>query len=176
MERKSEDEPKTGKKNGNEVVHFCAFCESIHAAMRCAGCRMAWYCGGECQILHWKKGGHKEECQALLQSGAEEAQRNRSTNVTGCAEEEPADFCSDGVSTTDCMICLAPPEKPSKLPCGHEFCSSCVADLRTHGVQQACPLCREALPPSAKRLYEQAMRLYVQILCQVSRGMFVWPP
>ena len=62
------------KKNGGEVTHFCALCESRNANKRCGGCRVRWYCSKECQVLHWKRGGHKRECQALLQSAAERAQ------------------------------------------------------------------------------------------------------
>ena len=54
------------KKNGSEVVNFSALCESRNAKMRCNGCRVRWYCSKECQKLHWKRGGHKQECQALL--------------------------------------------------------------------------------------------------------------
>ena len=32
-------------------------------------------------MLHWKGGGHKQECQALLQSAAEEAQSDRLANT-----------------------------------------------------------------------------------------------
>ena len=69
------------KKNGGEVTHFCALCESRNAKKRCGGCRVRWYCSKECQTLHWKRGGHKRECQALLQSAAEEAQSDRLGNT-----------------------------------------------------------------------------------------------
>ena len=69
------------KKNGSEVVNLCALCESRNAKMRCGGCRVRWYCSKECQVLHWKGGGHKQECQALLQSAAEEAQSDRLANT-----------------------------------------------------------------------------------------------
>ena len=49
--------------------------------MRCGGCRVRWYCSKECQVLHWKRGGHKQECQALLQSSAaEKAQSDQLAN------------------------------------------------------------------------------------------------
>ena len=69
------------KKNGNEVARFCDLCESRNANKRCGGCRVRWYCSKECQVLHWKRGGHKRECQALLQSAAEEAQSDRLANT-----------------------------------------------------------------------------------------------
>ena len=69
-----EGEKTKKKKNGSEVVNFSALCESRNAKMRCGGCTVRWYCSKECQVLHWKRGGHKQECQALLQSAAERAQ------------------------------------------------------------------------------------------------------
>ena len=70
------------KKNGSEVVNFSALCESRYAKMRCGGCRVRWYCSKECQVLHWKRGGHKQECQALLQSAAEEALSDQLANTS----------------------------------------------------------------------------------------------
>ena len=34
-----------------------------------------------------------------------------------------------------------------QLPCGHEFCKSCVAQLKQKGLAKTCPLCRKPLPP-----------------------------
>ena len=68
-------------KRSGQLLQLCALCESRNAKMRCGGCRVRWYCFKECQVLHWKRGGHKQECQALLQSAAEEAQSDRLANT-----------------------------------------------------------------------------------------------
>ena len=57
-----------------------AWLQSRNAKMRCGECRVRWYCSKECQVLHWKRGGHKQECQALLQSAAEKAHSERLAN------------------------------------------------------------------------------------------------
>jgi hypothetical protein len=47
----------------------------------------------------------------------------------------------------DCAICLANPEQPVRLPCGHVFCTQCVAPwLRKCAL---CPMCRKDLHSSS---------------------------
>ena len=117
------------KKTGSEVVNFSALCESRYAKMRCGGCRVRWYCSKECQVLHWKRGGHKQECQALLQSAAEEAQGHRLANTTNIAGEK-SERRADKAEIVTCAICLESPERPMTLPCSHEFCRTCIEALR----------------------------------------------
>jgi hypothetical protein len=30
---------------------------------KCSRCRAAAYCSRECQVRHWREGGHKRECK-----------------------------------------------------------------------------------------------------------------
>jgi len=50
-------------KDGN-----CAFCKKsgVHRLDRCSKCRVARYCGRDCQKEHWKS-EHKHHCKRLLQ-------------------------------------------------------------------------------------------------------------
>ena len=76
-----------------------------------------------------------------------------------------------------CLICLEPPTNPTSLPCGHAFCTECVAELRKKGVSDVCPLCRAPLPPGREKLYELAFRVWQKIRNAVdpqNRGP--WPP
>ena len=50
-----------------------------------------------------------------------------------------------------------------QLPCGHEYCKSCMAQLREKRVAQTCPLCRKALPPGPDKLYDLGWRIYMKI-------------
>lgn len=38
-------------------------CHKYGKLARCAGCKVPYYCGRECQLVHWKK-THKQECAA----------------------------------------------------------------------------------------------------------------
>ena len=54
-----------------------------------------------------------------------------------------------------------------QLPCGHEYCKSCMVQLREKGVAQTCPLCRKPLPPSPDKLYDLGYRIYAKIAAEV---------
>ena len=57
-----------------------------------------------------------------------------------------------------------------QLPCGHEYCKSCVAQLREKGVAQTCPLCRKPLPPGPDKIYDLGFRMYKKIDAVVNPG------
>ncbi|GFH47840.1 hypothetical protein CTEN210_04316 [Chaetoceros tenuissimus] len=54
-----------------EEMYRCWRCKQLYLegegtetkALICAGCKCATYCSRECQIKHWKEGGHKEYCK-----------------------------------------------------------------------------------------------------------------
>jgi hypothetical protein len=44
----------------------CSGCGGLAVELKkCSGCRVAEYCGRDCQLAHWKQGRHKHECTAL---------------------------------------------------------------------------------------------------------------
>ena len=60
------------------------------------------------------------------------------------------------------------------MPCGHAFCTECVAELRSKGVSETCPLCRAPLPPGPEKLWELALAAWWKIRRAVGGG--AWPP
>lgn len=48
------------------VELYCAACGRLASELKkCSACRAVGYCSRECQVDHWKKGGHKRECATL---------------------------------------------------------------------------------------------------------------
>jgi hypothetical protein len=41
----------------------CDNCETLGAPKRCAQCGQQAYCNRDCQVAHWKSGGHKAVCK-----------------------------------------------------------------------------------------------------------------
>lgn len=59
---------KTVEKMAGDGKRQCANCEVIKDGselLDCARCRAISYCSKECQVQHWKKGGHKRLCVAM---------------------------------------------------------------------------------------------------------------
>ena len=98
---------------------------------------------------HWKYGGHKKACAAYVLAAAAQAQQDR--------------LCKAAAEAEQCLICLEPPREPTRLPCGHAFCTACVVELRAKGVSDACPLCRAPLPPGREKLFELGFRVWAKL-------------
>ena len=37
---------------------------------RCSACKKMYYCSAECQLHHWRHGGHKEGCKDIQEMNA----------------------------------------------------------------------------------------------------------
>jgi hypothetical protein len=49
------------------TFNFCAMCRKTDIALvPCQTCGLVAYCGDDCKAKHWKVGGHKDICNAVL--------------------------------------------------------------------------------------------------------------
>ena len=158
----------TKKKSADPNVKKCANCDTIGANLTCAKCKSTDYCSKACQIQHWKK-GHKEHCvtpeKRRPQTIASKGLDGNSQILRGAEE--------DGGDSRECLVCLdslSGGGAVCTLSCKHEFHQECVNQLRMHGVQQVCPLCRAALSACPEKLFEDATRMFVAVFCQVENG------
>ena len=153
-----------GKGGAEPETHRCFHCQSEGTKMmRCSQCHFAWYCGQPCQKKHWKQ--HKRACVGAVAAQARHAtQKRRVTAARG----------GGNIDKETCVICVGPVVAPVELPCGHAYCGACLAELRTKQVAQACPMCREELPPGLDGLLDLAFRAVWRILGMVDRGEMAW--
>jgi len=132
----------------------------------CARCGLERYCSKDCQRAHWKA-NHKQHCIAKADRTP---QLQKPANVNKSASQVVA-------VGTNCAICqdvIVERSTRCILPCNHVFHSTCVAELRKFGVDQACPLCRTLLPPGPEQRNEEASRRYMLIYRVVERGDASW--
>ena len=94
--------------------------------------------------------------------------------LAGAAQAQQDRLCKAAVETDRCLVCLEPPREPTRLPCGHSFCTGCVSELREKGVSDTCPLCRAPLPPGPEKLFELAERVLMRFARVYGQG--AWPP
>ena len=144
----------------------CANCETSGATFTCAKCKAAHYCSKACQKQHWKN-GHKGACVA--------PEKRRPQAPSSSVAVELNEHCVLNESD-ECPICLdfLSQETLCTLPCQHEFHQKCVDGLRKHGLLQACPLCRTALPAGPEKLFEDATRMYFSLMRKVESGQASW--
>merc|ERR1712185_747273 len=134
----------------------------------CSVCEEAYYCDSACEQRHAK--AHQRVCSAAVAAKARDAKRARVARAVrearrsgnkGKVEGEEGDAL--------CAICQYPPVDPVEQPCGHEFCKSCLAELKEKGVVQTCPVCRDPLPPGPDKLFDMGSRLMEKVRVKVVR-------
>jgi hypothetical protein len=71
---------------GRRVCHNCQeHRQEQEQLLKCGACKKVFYCSKECQTIHWKQGGHREECSKLNGDRKEEHQKRKAIQ-----KEEPA--------------------------------------------------------------------------------------
>ena len=87
------------------ILTQCAVCATelgLSLGKKCGRCSTR-YCGAECQVQHWKEGGHDNLCKKIKKAGGAE-QYNANTKyaeavavaVEKCAEDAKGQTCYQG--------------------------------------------------------------------------------
>ena len=87
------------------ILTQCAVCATelgLSLGKKCGRCSTR-YCGPECQVQHWKEGGHDKLCKQIKRSGgAEQYNANQKyTEAVAVAVEK----CADDTKGQTCYIC-----------------------------------------------------------------------
>jgi hypothetical protein len=87
------------------ILTQCAVCATelgLSLGKKCGRCSTR-YCGPECQVQHWKEGGHDNICKKIKKAGGAE-QYNANTKYTE-AVAVAAEACADDTKGQKCYIC-----------------------------------------------------------------------
>jgi hypothetical protein len=87
------------------ILTHCAVCATelgLSLGKKCGRCSTR-YCGPECQVQHWKEGGHDQLCKKIKRSGGAEQYHanNKYTEAVAVAVEA----CADDTKGETCYIC-----------------------------------------------------------------------
>ena len=87
------------------ILTKCAACATelgLTLGKKCGRCSTR-YCGAECQVQHWKEGGHDKLCKTIKKAGGAE-QYNANTKYTE-AIAVAAEACAEDTKGQTCFIC-----------------------------------------------------------------------
>jgi hypothetical protein len=87
------------------ILTQCAVCATelgLTLGKKCGRCNTR-YCGPECQVQHWKEGGHDKLCKIIKKAGGAE-QHNANKKYTE-AVAVAAEACAEDTKGQTCYIC-----------------------------------------------------------------------
>ena len=87
------------------ILTQCAVCATdlgLTLGKKCGRCSTR-YCGPECQVQHWKEGGHDQLCKKMKKAGG--AEQYNATKKYAEAVTIAAEACADDTKGQTCYIC-----------------------------------------------------------------------
>jgi hypothetical protein len=87
------------------ILTQCAVCATelgLTLGKKCGRCSTR-YCGPECQVQHWKEGGHDQLCKLIKKAGG--AERYNANKKYEEAVAVAAEACADDTKGQTCYIC-----------------------------------------------------------------------
>jgi hypothetical protein len=87
------------------ILTQCAVCATdlgLSLGKKCGRCSTR-YCGAECQVQHWKEGGHDQLCKPIKKAGG--AEQYNANEKYSEAVSVAAEACADDTKGQTCYIC-----------------------------------------------------------------------
>ena len=87
------------------ILTQCAVCATelgLSLGKKCGRCSTR-YCGAECQVQHWKEGGHDTLCKPIKKAGG--AEQYNANNKYAEAVAVAVEKCADDTKGQTCYIC-----------------------------------------------------------------------
>ena len=87
------------------ILTKCAVCATelgLSLGKKCGRCSTR-YCGAECQVQHWKEGGHDTLCKPIKKAGG--AEQYNANKKYAEAVAVAAEKCADDTKGQTCYIC-----------------------------------------------------------------------
>ena len=87
------------------ILTKCAVCATelgLSLGKKCGRCSTR-YCGAECQVQHWKEGGHDTLCKPIKKAGG--AEQYNANKKYAEAVAVAAEACADDTKGQTCYIC-----------------------------------------------------------------------
>ena len=87
------------------ILTQCAVCATelgLTLGKKCGRCSTR-YCGPECQVQHWKEGGHDQLCKLIKKAGG--AEQYNANEKYSEAVAVAAEACADDTKGQACYIC-----------------------------------------------------------------------
>jgi hypothetical protein len=100
---------KVGADEGSKCANYECTERGVHL---CGGCTGVMYCSAACQKVHWKQGGHKQECKRTTSRAPV-----HSSAATAAAPAAERAGVSHGSCEGVCIICLDKDPTPIQSGC-----------------------------------------------------------
>ena len=87
------------------ILTQCAVCAAplgLSLGKKCGRCSTR-YCGAECQVQHWKEGGHDKLCKPIKKAGG--AEQYNANKKYAEAVTDAAEACAEDTKGQTCYIC-----------------------------------------------------------------------
>ena len=84
----------------------CAACAAplgLTSGKKCGRCSTR-YCGAECQVQHWKEGGHDNLCKKIKKAGG--AEQYHANKKYAEAVSVAVEKCAEDTKGQTCYICM----------------------------------------------------------------------